>query len=69
MDQLKYYKEKSRVKHNADTKDLALGFQSEIIVGQFVNRERPTWLRTMNSHYARVLGDQYRPYGGSNGQD
>ena len=38
-------------------------FQGEIIVGKFVDRERPTWLDSMNEHFAKVLGDKYTPYG------
>ena len=69
VDQLKYYKEKSIIKNGADTKEVALGFQSEIVVGKFVDRDRPTWLDAMNEHFTRVLGESYASYGVSNGQD
>jgi 2-oxoglutarate/2-oxoacid ferredoxin oxidoreductase subunit beta len=69
VDQLKYYKEKSITKHGADTKEVGLGFQSEIIVGKFVDRDRPTWLDAMNAHYSKVLGERFQPYGETNGKD
>ncbi len=69
VDQVKYYKEKSTIKNGADTKEVGLDFQGEIIVGKFVDRERPTWLDSMNQHYAKVLGAKYQPWGGSNGED
>jgi 2-oxoglutarate ferredoxin oxidoreductase subunit beta len=69
VDQLKYYKEKSKTVHGADTKDLALSFQGDIIVGKFVDRERPTWLDAMNEHYSKVLGSKFVPYGVPHGQD
>lgn len=69
VDQVKYYKEKSVVRNGADTKDVALGFQSEIIVGKFVDRDRQTWLDAMNRHHATVFGDRYQPWGASHGQD
>jgi 2-oxoglutarate ferredoxin oxidoreductase subunit beta len=69
VDQLKYYKEKSTIKNGADTKEVALGFQSEIVVGKFVDRERPTWLDSMNDHFATVLGERYTRYGVTNGQN
>jgi 2-oxoglutarate/2-oxoacid ferredoxin oxidoreductase subunit beta len=69
VDQLKYYKEKSVLKNGADTKDVGIGFQGEIVVGKFVDRERPTWLEAMNSHHAKALGERYRPYGESDEQD
>ncbi len=69
VDEVKYYKEKSVIKNGADTKEVGLGFRSEIIVGKFVDRERPTWLESMNEHYAKVLGAKYQPWGVSNGED
>jgi 2-oxoglutarate ferredoxin oxidoreductase subunit beta len=72
VDQMKYYKEKSVIKNGSDTKEAVLTFQGEIIVGKFVDRERPTWLDAMNSHFSKVLGDSYTPYGskgGDNGQN
>ncbi|HUK13077.1 MAG TPA: 2-oxoacid:ferredoxin oxidoreductase subunit beta, partial [Thermoanaerobaculaceae bacterium] len=39
VDQLKYYKEKSTIKNGADTKEVGLGFQGDIVVGKFVDRE------------------------------
>jgi 2-oxoglutarate ferredoxin oxidoreductase subunit beta len=64
LDQMKYYKEKSEIKHGADTKTIALDFQGKIILGKFVDRERPTYLDTMNEYYAKRLGDAYTPYAG-----
>jgi 2-oxoglutarate ferredoxin oxidoreductase subunit beta len=69
VDQLKYYKQKSTVKNGADTKEVALTFQGDIIVGKFVDRERPTWLEAMNHHFASVLEDRFTPYGARNGHD
>ncbi len=69
VDQVKYYKEKSTIKHGADTKEVGLGFQSDIVVGKFVDRERPTWLDSMNQHFSKVLGTRFQPWGGSNGED
>jgi 2-oxoglutarate/2-oxoacid ferredoxin oxidoreductase subunit beta len=63
VDQLKYYKEKSVLKNDAPTKDLGISFQGEIAVGKFIDRERPTWLDSMNAHYTKVLGERYRPWG------
>jgi 2-oxoglutarate ferredoxin oxidoreductase subunit beta len=69
VDEVKYFKEKSVIKNGADTKEVALGYQSEIIVGKFIDRERPTWLEAMNSHFSKVLGDKFVPWGVQNGQD
>ena len=65
VDQLKYYKENSTVKNGADTKDVDLTYQGKITVGKFVDRERPTWLESMNQHFSSVLGDKFTAYGGT----
>ena len=63
-DQLKYYKDKSVIKNGADTKDVGLSFQGDIVVGKFVDRDRPTWLDAMNKHFSERFGDKFQTYGG-----
>ena len=69
VDQLKYYKEKSKVVNGANTQEVGLTFQGDIVVGKFVDRERPTWLDAMNAHYTQHFGERYTPYGGSHAED
>jgi len=69
VDQLKYYKEKSVIRNGADTKEVGIAYQGEIVVGKFVDRERPTWLDSMNSHFSSVFGDRFTPYGVTDGQE
>jgi len=69
VDQVKYYKERSIVKNGADTKDVGLTYQGDIVVGKFVDRERPTWMDSMNEHLTKVLGNKFTPYGVTDGQD
>ncbi len=66
-DQMRYFKEKSTTRHGADTKEVGLSFQGEIVVGKFVDRERPTWLDAMNEHLTKTLGPKFTPYGGIHG--
>lgn len=63
VDQVKYYKEKSVLKNGANTQDVGLTFQGEIPVGVFVDRERPTWLESMNEHMTQHFGADFTPYG------
>jgi 2-oxoglutarate ferredoxin oxidoreductase subunit beta len=60
---LKYYYDKSEIQHNADTRTLDISYQGKLIVGKFVEKERPTFLDAMNEHLGRVLGDDYQLYG------
>ncbi len=69
VDQVKYFKEMSKIQNGADTKDVGLTFQGGITVGDFVDRERPVWLDSMNEHFKQHFGDKYQTYGGDNGQD
>jgi len=61
LDAMKFYKDKSVKKNGADTRDLRIDFQSEITVGTFVDRERPTLLDAMNARYKEKLGPRYVP--------
>jgi 2-oxoglutarate ferredoxin oxidoreductase subunit beta len=38
----------------------------KLIVGKFVDKEKPTFLECMNEHLGKVLGDKYQPYGVKN---
>lgn len=60
---LKYYHDKSEIKHGADTKTVGITYQGELVVGKFVEKERPTFLDAMNQHLGKVLGDDYQLYG------
>jgi 2-oxoglutarate ferredoxin oxidoreductase subunit beta len=62
LDAMQYYKEKSVIRNGADTKSLKVDFQSEITVGTFVDRERPTFLEAMNERFQKALGSKYVPY-------
>jgi len=64
LDQMKYYKDNSKIQNDADTKTVGLGFQGKIIVGKFVDKDKPTYLDSMNEFYAKKFGDKYAPYKG-----
>jgi 2-oxoglutarate ferredoxin oxidoreductase subunit beta len=61
LEQMVYYKDHSEIRNGADTKSVALDFQGKIVVGKFVDRERPTYLDAMNEHFQKRLGDRYVP--------
>ena len=37
--------------------------RGKLIVGKFVEKEKPTFLDDMNTHLGKVLGDNYQLYG------
>jgi 2-oxoglutarate/2-oxoacid ferredoxin oxidoreductase subunit beta len=59
LDEVKLYKQRSQIKHGADTKECALSMTGPIVVGKFVDRKRPTYHDAMEAHYSRKLGDRY----------
>jgi 2-oxoglutarate/2-oxoacid ferredoxin oxidoreductase subunit beta len=59
LDAMKFYKQVSKVKHGAPTSEVALTKSGEIIVGKFVDRERPEFSDMMNQHLRQELGDRY----------
>jgi len=60
---LKYYYDKSEIQHGADTRTVGIDFQGKLIVGKFVDKEKPTFLECMNTHLQKALGEKYIPYG------
>ena len=59
---MQYYRDRSVVKTGADTRDVGITFQGDIICGKFVDRERPTWLDAYNGRNTTAIGATYRPY-------
>ncbi len=64
LDLMRFYHDNCVIKHGADTRELDIGFQEEITVGKFIDRERPTHLQAMNTWYGKVFGDKFEPYQG-----
>lgn len=66
---LQYCYEHSQVNNNEDTKNLEINGNGKIIVGEFVEKERPTFLDMYNERLTKVLGDKFEPYGGKSVRD
>ena len=49
LDMMKFYYENSTIKHGEPTDNLDIDFQKEIIVGKFIDRERPTFTESLKS--------------------
>ncbi len=58
---MQFYHDNAEINHDADPREVDIGFQEKIICGKFVDEERPTFLDMMNEHYRKVLGDKYIP--------
>lgn len=59
LDAMKFYKEKSKVRHGAPTSEVALTRDGEIVVGKFVDRQRPTYVELMRQQLHERLGERF----------
>lgn len=65
LDMMKFFKEVSETKHGAPTNTVDLDFSKEkpkIIVGKFIERERPIWTEMYNKVNQEKLGKKFIPY-------
>ena len=56
IDQMRYYRENSIIRHGADPKDVDISLNGKIIVGKFIDIERPTYSDLQNEVTQRALG-------------
>jgi 2-oxoglutarate ferredoxin oxidoreductase subunit beta len=61
---VQYFKDRSIIQDGAATADVGLGFQEDIICGEFVDVERPTLMDSYNQRMREALGDKFVPYEG-----
>jgi len=54
LDTMKYYKGASKIRHGAPTIECGLSKSGEIVVGKFVDRERPDYLELAQSSAASI---------------
>ncbi|MBI2817880.1 MAG: 2-oxoacid:ferredoxin oxidoreductase subunit beta [Acidobacteria bacterium] len=66
LEAMKYYKDQSVVRHGANTKEIAISFQGPIVVGKFIDIERPVFLERMNKQLTRTLDAEYAGCVGEN---
>jgi 2-oxoglutarate/2-oxoacid ferredoxin oxidoreductase subunit beta len=59
LDTMKYYKEKSKVRNGAPTKEVGLTMSGEIVVGKFVDCDRPDYQAMMRAQYVHSLGEKF----------
>jgi len=54
--QMKFYHDNSIIRHGADPKEADIGFQTKIVVGKFIDVERPDYYTFLNEGLAKVMG-------------
>jgi len=66
LDLMRFYHDTAKIQHGADTKDIDISYQTEIIVGKFVDKDKPDFFTNRNNFLRNKLGDKYIPYEGPN---
>ncbi len=61
--ELKYYHDNSVIQHGANTRELNLKYRDKMVLGKFVDIERPTFLDALNARFGEVFGKKYKAYG------
>jgi 2-oxoglutarate ferredoxin oxidoreductase subunit beta len=64
LDLMKFYHDNAVIKHHADTREIDILYQDKIIVGKFVDKEKPTFMQKRDSFLREKLGDRFVPYPG-----
>jgi 2-oxoglutarate ferredoxin oxidoreductase subunit beta len=65
LDAMRMYKQRSVIKNGASTREVDINLQSNIIVGKFVDIERPPLQESMEQQLRQTLKDRYAGLGGS----
>jgi 2-oxoglutarate ferredoxin oxidoreductase subunit beta len=56
LDMMNFYHDNVEIRHGEDTKNLDIGFQTKIICGKFVDRERPTYMERYSQWSEQAKG-------------
>jgi 2-oxoglutarate ferredoxin oxidoreductase subunit beta len=64
IDLMKFYHDSAEIRHFEDVRNVGIEFQKRIICGKFIDRERPTFLESINKGFEEVLGEKYVKIGG-----
>jgi 2-oxoglutarate ferredoxin oxidoreductase subunit beta len=62
LEEMKFYQEKSVIKNGANPAEVGLDYREEIIVGKFIDLDRPTLEESMEKRMSEALGPKYVPY-------
>lgn len=61
LKEMVYLKENSRIQNGAETRSVGIEQKrQEIIVGKFVDRERPGYIQAMDEHLGKAMGARYQ---------
>lgn len=63
VDMLQHYQENTILKHGCDTRETAIDYQGKIVIGKFVDKNKPSYLEASDKCSIKLVGDDYQLYG------
>jgi len=63
VDMLQHYQENTILKHGCDTRETAIDYQGKIVIGKFVDKDKPSYLEASDKCSIKLVGDDYQLYG------
>lgn len=66
LDLMQFYHDNAIIQHGVDTREVDIEYQKRIIVGKFVDKDKPTFLQKRDTFLENKLGNQFIPYRGPN---
>ena len=61
LDLMKFYHDNAIIKNGCPTPEVGIDFQKPFIVGDFVDKEQPTWHDRMRAQMTATLGEKFIP--------
>lgn len=64
LDLMRFYHDSAEIRHGANTRDIDISYQDNIVVGKFVDKDKPDFFTNRDQYLKNKLGDKYVPYKG-----
>lgn len=64
LDLMRFYHDNAIIRHGADTRDLDIDYQDRIVVGKFIDEDKPTFVEKRDAFLKGKLGEKFIPYKG-----
>lgn len=65
LDLMRFYHDTAKIDNGANTKDIDILYQTEIVIGKFVDKDKPDFATNRDRFLQAKLGDKYIPYRGA----
>lgn len=64
LDLMKFYHDEAVIQHGANTREVDIEYQKRIVVGKFVDKDKPSFTGARNAFLKKKLGEKFVPFQG-----